>query len=934
MRMLASTPLVAAIAITASVGAHAQVTTGTIRGVVRDDAGNPLKNVTVYLTPSKGEALTSVTDKNGAYVFLGVQPGTYMIRAELETFKTSEDQTITITQDVVSTVDVALSKTVTQTGSTTVKVAPVRKGQSNTQYNITSTTEQRTKSQPNNLYQFPGLVFGQPGVTPDPSGYVHIRGADQNQVGFEVDGIKTTSFVDNQFATNIVTVGLKSANLITGGADATYGGSVGGFINLATQNGRDLKGGILEYTAGPGGGWQYNGANLQYGNVSGNGKLDYYASTILFNNKFPGSTVVDKVSPSNDELLKLNYYADQNNTVTLYLSNGREKYSYYQLPGPEGSPYLTFDPRTGSAVTQSDFTRDFEEQSYEFHYLNFKHNFSPRSVINLKQFYLADRVAFNIANTNLAYENKSDTQNGTQLDYTNQLAPNDILRAGLSYVAAATDIRIIQSLTDELSADNPYYVYDRGSRVHPNLLEGYLTNQIRAMDSKLTIDTGIRYGQQQYKLEAPDFAASDSRAAGINVNSLTPVAAHDGGLLNSYYVYGNKFTPHYVDPRIGVTYAPKNDLIFRSSFGTQSQFADTYRVETLPYSYFNLPGIAPTVYAGDINEEGGAANVSNRILSQRKSVLNNYAPFNPLKPAHSNNFDLGVEKGFNLKGFLTGQYAVGLTGFRRVAYDLIQYNRPSFDIVNTPTSQSLPRYYDNGGKGHTSGIEFILSKRPVNKTDWNGFASYTNQSAKATNSNFDTGYIPYFYNAASGDPSLTDADYRRLDAQEYPLSYDQKHTVAVVANKRVWKWFDTTVVLDAGSGFPFAGGSQSDGSFFGGGDPQHSEKALGGADFTQVPTVLLDGKTIQPINPIVGRTGWHYKFSLNSNFHLTETTNAFLNIDNVFTRNTPTTYATVTQAGQIYYTQPSAAYPQGRVYYGPSTILSPRFVSFGIRMKF
>ena len=58
---------------------------------------------------------------------------------------------------------------------------------------VTDVYERREKSQPNNLYQFPGLVFGQAAATADAAaGYVHIKGSDFNQSGFDVDGIAIT----------------------------------------------------------------------------------------------------------------------------------------------------------------------------------------------------------------------------------------------------------------------------------------------------------------------------------------------------------------------------------------------------------------------------------------------------------------------------------------------------------------------------------------------------------------------------------------------------------------------------------------------------------------------------------------------------------------------------------------------------------------------
>ncbi len=98
--------------------------------------------------------------------------------------------------------------------------------------------------------------------------------------------------------------------------------------------------------------------------------------------------------------------------------------------------------------------------------------------------------------------------------------------------------------------------------------------------------------------------------------------------------------------------------------------------------------------------------------------------------------------------------------------------------------------------------------------------------------------------------------------------------------------------------------------------------------------MVLNNQTLTPLNPNIGRTGWHYKISLNSNFYLTPLTNLFLNVDNVFNRLTTTVFATSNYGGQIYYRSPTAAQPQGEQYYGPNASLTPIFLSFGFRHKF
>ena len=758
--------------------------------------------------------------------------------------------------------------------------------------------EQQTKSQPNNLYQFPGLVFGQPGITPDPSGYTHIRGSDFNQVGFDVDGVQITEPMTNSFATNIVTVGLKSANLITGGADASYGNASGGFINEVTNNGRDLRGGIIEGTFGPSHSWNYRGTNSQYGNVIGgtprNPKFDYYFSTIQFANNFPGNTQIQKLGASFDGVGKFNYYADPNNTVTAFLSQGFEQYDNFDPYNPAHT--FKYEVGPGDSVDKGSFQQDHDDQGYNFNYLGYKHNFDTKSFATYRLYQLKNYFNDHAENATGLFETRHATSTGNQLDYTNQISPQNQLKFGLAYIPSSTYFREIASPV--AGSLQPFAVYGKNgdidflSQAKPDQSVLYLSDQIKAAEDKLTLTLGARYANMDYRLNQLPYQVMDGSGNMVDAKS---------------------FNKHYLDPRVGATYSLERNLLLRTSYAVESQFADSRLVERL-YPEDNNVNVTPT---------------STNPAAQLAHLRGRYAQYNTLGPNHGNNFDLGLERGFDLSGLgaFSGGYSFDLTGFTRKQTDLIQYTRVSYNPL------SGVRGYDTSGKGSSSGLEFKLGKNARNPYDLNGFVSYTNLVAKATNSDFDTGYIPYFYNAFAGQiGTVSNGDFITNNHTEFPTSYAQRHTIGVDVTKRYTKLLESSIILDAGSGFPFSNGLANIGATT---DAQHTTFTSGTTGiFQEVPITLFNQHTLQPQNPTVGQSGWHYKISINTNFYLTPTTNLFFDVDNVFDKQTVLAYSTVDQAGAPYYAAPTAAYPQGRIYYGPSTIITPIFATFGFRTKF
>jgi hypothetical protein len=110
--------------------AFAQVSTGTIAGVIEDAGGAVLPGVSVALSGERliGGTTTQVTDSNGAYRFDRLAPGSYALRFELQGFRTVERRDIVVSASFTATVNLklevgAIQETITVAGeSPTVDV--------------------------------------------------------------------------------------------------------------------------------------------------------------------------------------------------------------------------------------------------------------------------------------------------------------------------------------------------------------------------------------------------------------------------------------------------------------------------------------------------------------------------------------------------------------------------------------------------------------------------------------------------------------------------------------------------------------------------------------------------------------------------------------------------------------------------------------------
>ena len=909
MRKAAAAPSISLLAFALTVGAlaintvvappvaHAATTTGTLRGTIRNsDTGAPVRGALVQLiTPGVSTPVDSTkTDSNGIYTFAAEQTGSYNLVVTSQ--GSSPVQTpITLVQNTTVTQDFTLALTTTKTGTSRIIVSPVPRSQTATVFNVTEKDEEQREPNPSASYQFPGLLVGVPGVTFDPSGgYPHLLGADENETGFQVDGVPNTESLNNEFATNIVTVGLKDADVETGGSeDASNGNALGGTVNEITKSGRDLVsagkpyGGDIESENGPGHGWNYTGSSDDLGGILFGGKVDYYASTVVFRNKFPNNfDGLDNLPDSYDGLYKLDYYATKNDTITGYIGKGNEE---YEVTGP-GTPGDNISFNNGQFEDVGKNIVPHEMQSYKTAYLSLQHKFNAKSSIQYRIANQPDRLQLYYGFIG-EYEAWNNNKTFNELSYQNQLTPQYLLNVGYQYTPSSAAERLTEGgagIASELGLTDPKFIYlEEDTRIKNDENAVYLDNQFKPFGQKLTLTAGLRDDQLRY----------DTQREG-------------------------DFTKFALDPRFGAAYSPTNDFVIRGNYGLTSEFASDR------YTEFGNPDTEDF----PATQEAAAID-GNTLITPNK-----------IPSSVSYNTQVGLTKGFSIKNpILGGSYALDLIGYQRNSGDLIErFGAGGFSSITDEGGGAFafatPREYYGHGTGHASGVELQLSKRARSKYDsaFNGFVSYTNSTDRATDSFLDTGYYSYFYNAFRDVPGFTQTQFENGIKKEYPTTYDQKHTIFAELNKRLGKVVNFHVNLDAGSGFPFANGVTNvlNGESLSTVNVQHSNSSSSGAGpFNTVPILLPNG-TLQSLNATPGRTGWHYKFTLNTDFDVTPTTTFFFNVDNPFDRKTALILAPTNEHGNLFYRQPTFAHPQGQVYYGPNTILIPVYVSFGIRLHF
>jgi hypothetical protein len=253
--------LAVAALLSLATGLHAQVTTGTILGTVRDPQGAAVPGASVTLADqNKGTSQTVTTDSQGSYIAPFLIPGTYEVSVEIAGFRKHVRRGVVLQVNQRARVDVALELGgLTETTEVTA-LAPLTRTDS---AEVGEVIEERAvRELPLNGRNFATLVYLVPGVTAGQSGEnlsgastfnprgasnFNALGSQANANAWVIDGIDNN---EHTFNTVIVMPSVESVRefkVLTGTFSAEFGRGAG-VVSVSTKSGNnEFHGTLFEY---------------------------------------------------------------------------------------------------------------------------------------------------------------------------------------------------------------------------------------------------------------------------------------------------------------------------------------------------------------------------------------------------------------------------------------------------------------------------------------------------------------------------------------------------------------------------------------------------------------------------------------------------------------------------------------------------------------
>lgn len=253
IRRLALRFLAAAALVAVSLSANAQTLSGTVAGTVTDQQGQVLPGVTVVLTGRTG-SVEQIADAAGLFRFVGLQPGTFSVRAELSGFRPFEQHDIVVGIGTTVQVRVALEvgglqETLQVTAAMTVDTTSTATDNVIDQALLFQMPLSRTNAAVSLLNYSPGVNGGAAfGGAAGASNALLLDGVDTR----DPEGGGAWTFFNYNLVESVEVGGL--------GQPAEYGGFQGAVVNSITKSGGNAYSSLFEY--------RYTGKDLRGDNIS------------------------------------------------------------------------------------------------------------------------------------------------------------------------------------------------------------------------------------------------------------------------------------------------------------------------------------------------------------------------------------------------------------------------------------------------------------------------------------------------------------------------------------------------------------------------------------------------------------------------------------------------------------------------------------------
>jgi len=246
---------------------EAQRLTGTIRGIITDETGEPLPGVNVQVSSPAliGGAQTALTPASGIFLFPALPPGKYTVNFTMPGFQKVLRENIVVSVGKTTSLDVILKPSVLEEEVTVISQSPVVDV---TKSGISTTYDQQLlESVPKARFTYMDIMYWAPGVSMNENNteewHTSLGSAGWSD-NYLVDGVDTSfDWNGTTWVWNNPDI-YQEGEVVAIGAPAEYGDFQGAVVNVVTKSGgNDFHGAVNTYAV-PAGLVGNNAAGAEY----------------------------------------------------------------------------------------------------------------------------------------------------------------------------------------------------------------------------------------------------------------------------------------------------------------------------------------------------------------------------------------------------------------------------------------------------------------------------------------------------------------------------------------------------------------------------------------------------------------------------------------------------------------------------------------------
>jgi outer membrane receptor protein involved in Fe transport len=804
-------------------------TTGKIAGRVTDADGNPLIGATVMII---GTSFGAMTDPNGEYFIINLQPGTYDLQASMVGMGRQTKEGASVIVDMTTRMDFVLNPEAV--GNLVITVTDQR-GMILRDVTISVSVVSRDEIRTMPVAGIADVVNQQAGAVE--RGGLHMRGGRGGETAYIVDGISQVNPNGNGSDQSLPLSAVAETSVISGGFGAEYGNAQSGIINVVTREGGARYTGFLGMNGNDfdalglsdGWTWGYPGswwAGPMFDGEDGNPLQEFGQNKpgCFAEARLSAEAALGGPEPITQHLLPamgLDVGADVRFFSTVkWLQNGGGtdgNYGYYLNTGSEqwnGNMKLTIKPNPRTKLNFSGFYRNTVARVYSgWNYARYE---NP---------YIDPLTGDTLPGSNLEYGLPTGTTNNYSMGFslTQTLSDASFLEFKINQYVADYERRIKQKdggyfgedfTRDDWLAYSPARVQDSQGFYRSGIdRAAWLDSRSATATARLDVTSQVNQQHQlKFGVEGKYYDVYEYRvdtASGGNIYmgewSAYPHAAsaymqdkmeYRGMIVNAGLRF-DYFNPNYNDYPADLTNPVNpgtsvedtghilNPVSVSAKYHLSPRVGFSHPItehDVLHFTYghyFQVPDFRNMFNGANFDLSGAFPIVGNPDLAPEETVA----------------YEVGIKHQFD------DITMMDVTGYYKDITGLVDMQRNFFTAVDS---------YDlfvNGDYGNVRGAEFTLMRRPSN------FISFS---------------ANYTYSIAKGKSSSATQNYTYawagwiIPKRESFLDWDQRHLVNANFDFRIPRnegpaWGGTrylqglglSVQWNYGSGFPYNASSQA-----------------------------------------------------------------------------------------------------------------------------